>query len=334
MKYELSNTHVTVDGKVITFGHQLSHRMKAPTLDLKKIDTLRDLPDMIPVFRDFFEDWMVRVFNREQHECRNYLSPNRRNFYKILLLTKGSGVFTLGLNTYFINDPTILFIHPNEIITWKNLSPGDAGGYYVLFKKDFIQKHVILKAAIDKYGLFSEKNKQVIKLSNERTQTLSQLFERMQEEEQAAAALNEDAIQAYLQLLMVESIRGAEFQGSDKVTDEYHHIHRFFELLEQEAAQINFDHPIRLKTAKEFASTMALHPNYLNALLKQQTGENVSTHIKNRLLEEAKILLLQTEWSLSNISFSLGFADQPNFSQFFKKNTGLTPNEFRKNHLA
>ena len=61
MKHELSNSHVTVDGKVITFDHQLSHRMKAPTLDSKKIDTLRDLPDMIPVFREYFEDWMVWV---------------------------------------------------------------------------------------------------------------------------------------------------------------------------------------------------------------------------------------------------------------------------------
>jgi len=331
---ELSNTLVTVDGKVLTFDYQLFHRMKASTLDSKKIDTLRDLPDMIPVFREFYEDWMVRVFNREQHECRNYLSPNRRNFYKILLLTKGSGVFTTGLNTYYINEPTILFIHPNDIISWKNLSPGEAGGHYVLFKKDFIQKHGVLKAAIDKYGLFTEKNKQVIKLSHERMHVLSQLFERMKEEELVAAALNEDAIQAYLQLLMVESIRGAQFPESNKVTDEFHHIHRFFELLEQEAAQINFDHPIRLKTAKEFASSMALHPNYLNELLKKQTGENVSTHIKNRLLEEAKVLLLQTDWSLSDVSFSLGFADQPNFNQFFKKNTGLTPTEFRKSFLA
>ena len=53
------------------------------TLDSKVIDTLRDLPDMIPVFRDYFENWTIRVFNREQYECRNYLSPKRREFYEI-----------------------------------------------------------------------------------------------------------------------------------------------------------------------------------------------------------------------------------------------------------
>src|SRR5260370_5069861 len=117
--------------------------MKA-TLDAKKIDMLRNLSDMIPVMRDFYEDWTVRIFNREQHECRSYLSPNRRNFCKILLITKGSGVFSTGLNTYYIDEPTILFIHPNDIISWKNLSPGVAGGYYVLFKRDFIEKHPLL----------------------------------------------------------------------------------------------------------------------------------------------------------------------------------------------
>lgn len=40
---------------------------------------------------------------REQHECRNYLSPNRRDFYKILLVTGGAGIFTMGLNTYYID---------------------------------------------------------------------------------------------------------------------------------------------------------------------------------------------------------------------------------------
>lgn len=91
---------------------------------------------------------------------------------------------------------------------------------------------------------------------------------------------------------------------------------------------------MRIKTAKEFAAALSVHPNHLNALLKKHTGQNLSTHIRSRLLEEAKILLLQTDWSLQDIGYSIGFADQPNFHLFFKKNTGLTPSEFRKSqHL-
>ena len=120
------------------------------TSDSKRIDHLRDFPEMIPVLRDSYEPWLVRVFNREQHECRNYLSPNRRDFYKILLVTKGIGLFTNGLNTYYIDQPTILFIHPSDIISWKNLTPDEVGGHYVLFRKKLVDDNPLLKAAIER----------------------------------------------------------------------------------------------------------------------------------------------------------------------------------------
>ncbi|MFB9076154.1 AraC family transcriptional regulator [Flavobacterium procerum] len=307
--------------------------MVRETLDSKEINTLRDLPDMIPVFREFFEDWTIRVFNREQHECRNYLSPNRREFYKILLITKGLGVFTMGLNTYYVEEPTLLFIHPNDIISWKNISQeGESGGYYVLFKKSFVNHHLQLKAIIDKFALFTDKPKSVIRLSQEELPRITQYFERMQEEEldKANVDFREDSLQAFLQLLMVESMKVARFPKPDEVTEDYSHIHHFFDLLEKETSGINYDQPIRIKTAKEFAYDLQMHPNYLNAVLKKHTGQNASTHIRNRILDEAKALLVQTDWSLQDISFSVGFAEQPNFSQFFKKNTGFTPAEFRR----
>lgn len=302
------------------------------TLDSKEINTLRDLPDMIPVFREFFEDWTIRVFNREQHECRNYLSPNRREFYKVLLITKGSGVFTMGLNTYYIEEPTLLFIHPNDIISWKNLS-GESGGYYVLFKKSFVSHHLQLKAIIDKFALFTDKAKSVIRLTPGEVPRISQYFEKMQVEELDTdnTDFKEDALQAFLQLLMVESMKVARYPKPDEVTEDYSHIHHFFNLLERETSGINYETPIRIKTAKEFALDLQMHPNYLNALLKKHTGQNASTHIRNRILDEAKALLVQTDWSLQDISYSIGFAEQPNFNFFFKKNTGITPAEFRKN---
>ncbi|WP_460947533.1 AraC family transcriptional regulator [Spirosoma daeguense] len=303
--------------------------MLKTTLDSKVIDTLRDLPDMIPVFREFYEDWKIRVFNREQHECRNYLSPNRREFYKILLITKGSGVFTMGLNTYYIDEPTLLFIHPNDIISWKNLSE-ESGGYYVLFKKSFINHHAQLKAIIDQFALFSEKSKSVLRLHDNEVSRISQYFEKMQEEELSNSDLKEYAMQAFLQLLMVESMKVARYPKPDQVTADFSHIHHFFDLLEREISGINYSAPIRIKTAKEFAGSLHMHPNYLNQLLKKHTGQNASTHIRNRILDEAKALLLQTDWSLQDISYSIGFAEQPSFNVFFKKNTGYTPAEFRK----
>ncbi|SHM16982.1 AraC family transcriptional regulator [Chitinophaga sp. CF418] len=159
---------------------------------------------------------------------------------------------------------------------------------------------------------------------------LNGIFANMEQEERSGERLTEDAIQTYLQLLMIQSTRISAFKAPRHVSDEYKHVHEFFSLLEKETANVNYNNPIARKTAKEFAASLDMHPNYLNTLLKKHTGQNVSTHIRKRLLEEAKMLLLQTNWTLQEIGYSIGFAEQPNFSLFFKKNTGITPAEFRR----
>lgn len=305
--------------------------MQESTIDIKYIEQLRNIPDLIPVTRNYFEDWNIRVFNREENACRNYLSPNRRDFYKILFITKGIGLFSLGTRTYYIDEPMVLFIHPNEIISWKNLSE-ESSGYYVLFKKRYIDAHPILKSAMDNYKLFTDTAKSVIYVQKRAEDTINGLFLKMQQEEIIGGMLAEDAMMAYIQLIMIESMKGADFPTPDAANEEFRHIHDFFRLLESQTADINYNNPVKMRTAKEFADNLSLHPNHLNVLLKKHTGQNVSTHIKNRLLEESKALLIQTDWTLQEIGYCIGFADQPNFSQFFKKNTGITPNEFRHNY--
>ncbi len=305
--------------------------MPQHTLDTQVIEQLRDLPDLTPVTREYFEDWNIRVYDREQNACKNYLSPNRRDFYKILFITKGAGLFTLGINTYYIEEPTILFIHPNEIISWKNLSDISAG-HYCLFKKRYIDQFPALKSVIERYPLFNEPDKSVIRLTASTSDNINDIFIKMHQEPVQNNDFADDTLQAYIQLMIVETMKAARYPKPDAIAEELRHVHKFFRLLENEAAHINYNTPLRIKTAKEFASALSVHPNHLNALLKKHTGQNVSTHIRSRLLDESKTLLVQTDWSLQDIGYAIGFADQPNFNQFFKKNTGLTPNEFRKNY--
>jgi len=295
--------------------------------DHKEIDLLRNFPELTPIYRESLDSKQIKVFNREIEDCRNYLSANRRDFYKILMITGGYGVFTLGLDKYQIDRPTIIYIHPNDIISWQKTS-GESAGYYLLFKKDFINHHPMLKSTIDRLALFSDKNKSVICVEESDLPGFKRLWESMYQEQENQ--LGSEAIQAYIQLLMIDSARMSKTVVPEHTEHDYDHIHRFFGLLEQEIAKINYENPIKLRTAQEFADSMQLHPNYLNRILKKRTGQNVSTHIKARLLDECKALLLQTSWSLEQISYAVGFSDQPNFNFFFKKYTGVTPNTYRK----
>jgi AraC family transcriptional regulator, transcriptional activator of pobA len=306
--------------------------MLVTAIDRKTINQFNDLPDLLPISREGFASWNIHVIPRSPNTCKNYISPNRRDFYKIMYVTKGTGVFTLGSHIYHIQEPTILFIHPGEIISWKKLDK-ESEGFVCFFKKKYADHYPSLKSLIDKYGIFTDINKSVIRLTDTDIKLLNPFFTQMLEAEQTGGPQADETMQAYLQLLILNCTRVAQYPAPNAITGDYRHIHDFFHLLEKEISRINYVDPIRLKTARNFAEELAIHPNHLNALLKRQTGLNVSAHIKSRLLEQSKVLLLQTDWSLQDIAFAVGFAEQSNFSHFFKKQTGISPINFKKTNI-
>ena len=301
--------------------------------DTRQIALLHDLKDLLPFEWDGPKEWSFQVLRRTPDACRSYISPNRREFYKIVYMTKGVSVLSIGLKSYYVDQPAIFFIHPNEIITFKKMD-WESEGFICFFKRRIADHNPSLKLILDKYDLFSNTDKSAISLTGSDVAELDQIFEKMLTiGQQNGGAVEEDMLQIYLQLLMVTSSKNARHPEPDTISDEYKHINEFFQLLEHEVAGINYTSPIQAKTAQEFADKLLIHPNHLNALLKKHTGKNVSTHIKAKLLEESKVLLAQTDWTVQQIGYAVGFADQPNFSQFFKKNAGVTPAEFRKSYV-
>jgi len=298
--------------------------------DTKTIAFLPDMKDILPFEWNTPKEWSIRVIRRSPDGCKNYISPNRRGFYKVFYTTQGFGLLSIGMKNYYIDKPIIFFIHPNEILTWRKIDE-ESEGFICFFKKELVDDNPNLKYILDKYNLFHDTEKSAILISDEMTIEMNKIFEQMLGIDiEHGGVLAEDTILAHLQLIMLASVKSANYPPPDAVTDEFKHIHEFFQLLEKETANINYTKPIQIKTAKEFADRLYIHPNHLNALLKKHTGQNVSSHIKNRILEESKVLLLRTDWTLQDIGYAVGFADQPNFSQFFKKATGVTPADFRK----
>ena len=84
-------------------------------------------------------------------------------------------------------------------------------------------------------------------------------------------------------------------------------------------------------TLEEVARHVGLTPQYLTTLFKQNTGKSLYRYIKEKKIEEAKMMLLYTGESMTTIASSLGFAGSAHFSQAFKAVTGSSPTEFRNN---
>jgi AraC-like DNA-binding protein len=103
----------------------------------------------------------------------------------------------------------------------------------------------------------------------------------------------------------------------------------FVELLERQFPVTSPGQRLELRTAKDYAEKLAIHVNHLNKVLRENTGRTTTDFISSRIAQEAKILLRQTDWNVSEIAYSLGFEEVAHFSNFFKKQSGFSPLAFR-----
>src|SRR5690606_37310415 len=87
---------------------------------------------------------------------------------------------------------------------------------------------------------------------------------------------------------------------------------------------------LRLTTAKDYAGRLSVHVNHLNRSVKEVTGRTTTEHISNRIALEAQALIRHSDWSISEIAYSLGFEYPAHFTNFYKKKTGQTPPSLRR----
>lgn len=80
---------------------------------------------------------------------------------------------------------------------------------------------------------------------------------------------------------------------------------------------------------QDLAKYVNLNSSYLSTLFKKETGLSVSDYILKRRMDAAKNMLQYSDYTYGDISVILAFSSQSHFIQVFKKQTGLTPREYR-----
>ncbi|TGK79181.1 AraC family transcriptional regulator [Leptospira noumeaensis] len=99
-------------------------------------------------------------------------------------------------------------------------------------------------------------------------------------------------------------------------------VYEFFQLLNSSQGEI--------RSVNYFASQLGITPGHLSDTVKEVTGKSASDFIKENVMRRAFRLLEHTNERVSDIALQLNFQDSAYFTRFFKKNTGVSPSEFRK----
>lgn len=271
-------------------------------------------------------------FNLFRHESvepgkTKPLPYRRRDFYKIMLvegnieMQYADKVVTVEKQALFFSNPLI----PYRCTNLENIREG----VYCIFNQQFFHQF----GDIRQYSVFQPNGEHVFELEDGQVAPVRHVYERMFEE------INSEYIHKYdvLRNLVFELLHYAmKLQPTSKFDRQPMNASQristiFMELLERQFP-IEEDHPkVSLRSPSDFAQQLNVHVNHLNRAVKETVGKTTSQLIAERILQEAKILLKQSQWNVSEIAFALGFTEVTHFNNFFKKQLGTSPGKFRNN---
>ena len=266
-------------------------------------------------------DLMKRV------KAKPVMPYDRRSYYKISLIS-GRNIAEYADKVIEIEKNALLFATPKVPYHWLP-QDFDQSGYFCVFTDEFL---VPTKSGmiIDDLPIFQPGSYPVFQISEEEAAEIDAIFRKMEKELSSDYAYKYDLLRNYL----IELIHyGQKLQPATQLHPTHNASARvsslFAELLERQFPIESPRQQLKLRTANDYAQRLSVHVNHLNKILKENTGKTTTAIISSRVIQEAKILLKQTDWNISEIAYSLGFEEVAHFSNFFKKQTSLTPVAFR-----
>lgn len=240
---------------------------------------------------------------------------HKHDFYMILIIEQGSGTHTIDFKEHKVGEKMVFFLAPGQAHQWDLAE--NTSGYQLMFSQKF------LTAGSQRLPFFNLSAYPVLALEDNQYQTLTLEFEQILKEMSTTAQFQTELLQTRLQLVLILLKRwySHSFNLQDTTTDN-RLINNFLALLDQ--------HYMTHSEVSFYADELHVTPNYLNQICRKKSGITSGDYIRERILLEAKRLLTLTKLDIKEIAYALGFNDSSYFSRFFRKNTGVSPQEFRK----
>jgi AraC-like DNA-binding protein len=247
------------------------------------------------------------------------------DFYKVSFKKDFRGQVKYGQGYYDFEEGGLAFLAPNQLVTLTG-DESSYEGYSLYFHADLIRNYQLGKN-INRYGFFAYAVNEALLLSEKEKKVIADLFESIAAElANNTDAFSQDVLVSQIELLLNYSNR---FYNRQFLTRKAVH-HDLISQMDAYLASRFTNNLNGIPTVLEVAEHLYVSPRYLADMLKSLTGQSTQQHIHNQLIEKAKTILSTTQLTIAEIAYQIGFEHPQSFNKLFKRNTNLSPTEFRK----
>lgn len=249
----------------------------------------------------------------------------RRDFYKIMLV-RGQGEVHFADRMAKVQKQALTFSNPQIPYKWEYLDKIEEGVYCIFNQQLFHQF-----GQLQQYEVFRPDGHHFFELNDDEANQIAAIFTRMEAEFKSDYKYKYDVIRNLVYELIHFGLKlQPSIQTETRAINASHRISALFlELLERQFPIDDNHRTIHLRTPTDFARQLNIHVNHLNRSVRENLQKTTTQVISERLIQEARILLRHSKWSISEIAYALGFSEATHFNNYFKKHCGVTPTGFR-----
>lgn len=254
---------------------------------------------------------------------REYLKSNtdfvhRHNFYELIWVQRGTGVHQIDFTTHTLRDKTLFFLTPGQVHYLHNQEAVIEQASILIFNEEFIYRDDTDRELLNGLTLLLVADQQTVQPPD--AAPVEHLIALM-DAEYRLPDRNYELIRSALRILLILTVRyrtPAALPAGDLNT---RRLNAFRTLLETQFATNH--------QAPPYAGQLALSLKRLDQICRKVTGKSAQRLIHERIVVEAKRLIVYHQASVKEVAFQVGFDDPSYFSRFFRKMTGVSPQAFR-----
>ncbi|WP_256010280.1 helix-turn-helix domain-containing protein [Desertivirga xinjiangensis] len=263
-----------------------------------------------------------RVYNFEGNlpDQSDLLIPHRKENYLLVFVKRAGGIrHWIDTTAYILKDDTIYFTGPGQVVVKEEFKQVWSTG--IAFTPEFlsVQENIAISSLPI---IHNPANAHELILNEADVRVVEDLIAKINVEYQQPGEWQHRMFSAYLNTLLtyLSRLYTEQFNEKNFLTDKL--------LLKNFQGKVN-EHFREVREVGDYAAMLNISPGHLSEVVKMQSGKPAIKHIHERLVLEARRLLFHTSNSLKEIGFDLGFSDASYFNRFFKRETGVTPAEYR-----
>lgn len=244
--------------------------------------------------------------------------PHKHDFFLVVLVSKGSGTHEIDFVKHKVKPRMLFILKPGQMHHWK-FSP-ETDGFVFFHSLSFYEGGARSVYHFPFFSTFQSTPQFILpKASFEKTEFF---MRELDAEFKLNDLFREKKIRALIDMVYIELSRihvrpSSHNKTSGKYLDK---LHKFELLLDKKFSE--------MKTASQYAARLNITEKHLNRIVRDSLNKTTTQLIAERIILEARRMLMHSGFNVNQIAAELGFADTSYFIRFFKKNSGETPLAF------